>query len=139
MATRRELLSAVGGGLAGGAGVYAGTTLLSTGYGSIQWANERDQEVRVDTTVVASGGLFSSREVVYESRYRVFPTQHTRGGDTNVIETGTYDVKVSVESADGQESAGPFRTTWTASDCYHQRLIIRVQEDMSVEFRQREC
>lgn len=139
MATRRELLFAVGGGLAGSAGVYAGTSLLSTGYGSIQWANERDQEVWVDTTVVASDGLFSSQEVVYESRYRVFPTQHSRAGDTNVVETGTYDVKVSVESADGQEGSGPFRTTWTASNCYHQRLIIRVQEDMSVEFLQRDC
>ena len=139
MVTRRELLFSVGGGLIGGAGVYTGTSLLSTGYGSIEWANERDQEVWVETAIISSDGFFSSQEVAYESRYRVFPTRHSRGGDTNVVETGTYDVEVKTESDDKSESAGPFTTTWTAADCYHQRLIIRVLEDMSVEFLQKEC
>lgn len=139
MVTRRELLFSVGGGFAGGAGVYTGMSVREAGYGSLQWANERDEEVWVETTVVSPGGLLSSREVAYESRYRVFPTQYSRGGDTNVVETGTYDVEVAVDSTDGSESAGPFRTTWVPADCYHQRLIVRVLADMSVEFLQREC
>lgn len=137
--TRRELLYSAGGSLIGGAGVYTGMSLLATGYGSIEWSNERDEEVWVDTTLVTSGGLFSSQTVAYERRYRVSPTRHSRSGDTNVVETGTYDVAVEVESASGSESAGPFTTTWTPADCYHQRLIVRVLEDMSVKFLQKEC
>ena len=139
MVTRRELLFSALGGTIGGAGVYTGISVLSTGYGSIQWANEREKEVWVETTVVSTDNLFSSSEVEYESRYRVFPTRHTRGGDTNIVKTGTYEVAVEIESKDGSKSAGPFTTTWTPAGCYHQRLIIRVLKDMSVEFMQKEC
>lgn len=119
--------------------MFAGMPLLSNGYGSIQWANERDEEVWVKTTVLTAGGLFSSQEVAYESRYRVFPTHHARSGDSNIVETDTYNVEVRIESTDGSWSAGPFTTTWTPSDCYHQRLIVRISEDKTVEFLQREC
>jgi hypothetical protein len=139
MPTRRELLFSVGGCLVGGIGVYTGTSVLSTGYGSVEWANERDEEVWVETTVVSTGGVLSAADVAYESRYRVFPTRHSRSGDTNVVQTGTYDVEVGVESQDGSERAGPFTTTWVPADCHHQRLIIRILDDMSVEFLQKEC
>lgn len=139
MPTRRDLLFSVGGGVVGGVGVYTGMSGLSTGYADIEWANERDEEVWVETTVSSTGGFFSSAEVEYESGYRIFPTQHSRGGDSNVAETGTYDVEVEIESKDGSQNAGPFKTRWTPADCYHQRLIIRVLEDMSVEFLQKEC
>lgn len=139
MPTRREILFSVGGGLVGGAGVYTGMSVLSTGDADIEWANERDEEVWVETTVTSTDGLFSSAEVEYESRYRTFPTQHYRSGDSNVVETGTYDVEVEVESKDGSRSSGPFKTRWTPAGCYHQRLIIRVLRDMTVEFLQKEC
>ena len=139
MPTRRELLFSVGGGVVGGAGVYTGMSVLSTGSADIEWANERDREVWVETAVTSTDGLFSSAEVEYESRYRIFPTQHSRSGDSNVVETGTYDVEVEIESKDGSQSAGPFNKRWTPADCSHQRLIIRILEDMSVEFLQKEC
>ena len=47
MPTRRDLLAASGGLLAGAVGTYAGLSLAATGHGTIQWANERDEEVRV--------------------------------------------------------------------------------------------
>jgi hypothetical protein len=139
MPTRRELLFSVGGGVVGGVCFYTGTSVLSTGYADIEWANERDEEVRVETTVTSPDGVFSSAEVEYESRYRIFPTRHSRGGDSNIVRTGTYDVEVEVESKDGSQSVGPFNTRWTPAGCYHQRLIIRVLRDMSVEFLQKEC
>lgn len=139
MPTRRDLLFSVGGGVVGGVGVYTVMSVLSTGYADIEWANERDKEVWVETKVTSPDGFFSSAEVKYESQYRIFPTQHSRSGDSNIVETGTYDVEVEIESKDRSQSAGPFTTRWTPADCYHQRLIIRVLEDMSVEFLQKEC
>jgi hypothetical protein len=139
MPTRRKLLFSVGGGVVGDVGVYTGMSVLSTGYVDIEWANERDEEVWVETTVTSPDSFFSSAEVEYESRYRIFPTQHSRGGDSNIVETGAYDVEVEVESKNGSQSAGPFNTRWTPAGCYHQRLIIRVLRDMSVEFIQKEC
>ena len=139
MPTRRELLFSAGGGLIGGAGVYTGLSVLSSGYADIEWANDRDKEVWVETTVSSTGDFFSSAEVKYERQYRIFPSQHTRSVDSNIVETGTYDVEVEVESKDRSQSAGPFTRRWTPADCYHQRLIIRVLEDMSVEFLQKEC
>ena len=64
-------------------------------------------------------------------------TDHPRGGDTNVVETGRYRVDIVVETADGR--IGPASTTWAPAGCYHQRLIVRVTADRSVEFLQREC
>lgn len=113
--------------------------MLSTGYADIQWANERGEEVWVETTVTSPDGSFSSAEVEYESRYRIFTTQHSRSGDLNIVETGTYDVEVEVESKNGSQSAGPVKMRWTPAGCSHQRLIIRVLRDMSVEFVQKEC
>jgi hypothetical protein len=139
MPTRRTALAAVGGVLAGSLGTYAGLEATDTGYGSIEWANELDREVRVRTVVRSTGGLLSEPAVVYESESRVFPTEHVRGGDTNVVETGRYEVTVEVRSRDGGVLAGPASTTWTPADCYHQRLIVRVTHDAAVEFRQREC
>ena len=139
MPTRRDLLFSVGGGVVGGVGVYTGLSVLSTGYADIEWANERDEEVWVETTVTSPAGLLSPAEVEYESRYRIFPTQQSRGGDSNVVETGTYDVEVEVESKDGSQSEGPVERRWTPDGCYHQRLIIRVLDDLSVEFHQKEC
>jgi hypothetical protein len=139
MPTRRTLLAAFGGGLVGSVGTYAGFEATDTGYGSIQWANERDAEVRVRTTVRSTGGLLADPKVVYESEYRIFPTGHTRGGDTNVVETGTYDVDVVVEAPARDEPIGPVSTTWTSAGCFHQRLIVRITSDLSVEFLQREC
>jgi hypothetical protein len=137
MPTRRTALAAVGGALAGGLGTYAGLEATESGYGSIQWANELDREVRVRTVVRSTGGPLAEPAVVYESEYQVFSTEHTRGGDTNVVETGRYRVDVVVETAD--ERIGPASTTWTPAGCYHQRLIVRVTADRSVEFLQREC
>lgn len=139
MPTRRELLSSVAGGLVGGVGVYSGMSVLSTGYADIEWANERNEEVWVETTIISTDDFFSSADVEYESQYRIFPSQHSRGGDSNVVETGTYDVEVEIESKDGSQNAGPFMTRWSPADCYNQRLIIRVLEDLSVEFQQKEC
>jgi hypothetical protein len=133
MPTRRTTLAAVGGALAGSLGTYAGLEATDSGYGSIQWANELDREVRVRST----GGPLADPAGVYESEYRVFPTEHTRGGDTNVVETGRYRVDVVVETADGR--IGAASTTWAPAGCYHQRLIVRVRDDRSVEFLQREC
>jgi hypothetical protein len=139
MPTRRTALAAVGGALAGSLGTYAGLEATDTGYGSIQWANELDREVRVRTVVRSTGGVLADPAVVYESEYRVFPTEHTRGGDTNVVETGRYEVSVEVTSRNGGALAGPASMTWAPAGCYHQRLIVRVTADRSVEFRQREC
>ncbi|WP_372479763.1 hypothetical protein ACAH01_15310 [Halomicrobium sp. HM KBTZ05] len=139
MTTRREILFSAGGGVVGGVGAYIGLSVLSTGYADIEWANNRDEEVWIETTVTSNDSFFSSSEVEYQTKYRVFPTQHARGGDLNVVETGTYDVEVEIESKDGSQSAGPFQTRWTPADCYHQRLIIEVLDDMSVEFLQKEC
>jgi hypothetical protein len=137
MPTRRDLLVAFGGAFAGSIGTYAGLDATDSGYGSIQWANERDETVRVRTVVRTDGGLLDEPGVVYESEYRIFPTEHTRGGDTNVVETGSYGVDVVVEAGDAR--VGPVSTTWTPAGCYHQRLIVRVAPDLSVEFLQREC
>jgi hypothetical protein len=139
MPTRRELVLSVGGGVVGGGGVYAGMAARSTGYADVEWANERDEEVWVETTLTSTDGLFSAGDVEYESRYRIPPTHRSRSGDSNVVETGTYDVDVEIESSDGSRSAGPFTTRWTPADCYHQRMIIRVSNDMSVEFMQKAC
>ena len=139
MPTRRTALAAVGGVLAGSLGTYAGLSATDAGYGSIQWANELDREVRVRTVVRSTGGVLADPTVVYESEYRIFPTGHVRGGDTNVIETGRYEVTVEVTSRDGDALVGPASTTWTPAGCYHQRLIVRVTRDAAVEFRQREC
>ncbi|WP_247001096.1 hypothetical protein [Halosolutus gelatinilyticus] len=139
MPTRRELLFSVAGGTIGGVGVYTGMSVLSTGYGSIEWANEREEEVWAETTVLSTGGLFSSPEVKYENRHRIFPTRHYRSGNSNIVKTRTYDVEVEIESKDGARSTGPFTMTWSPADCYHQNLIIRVLKDMSVEFIQKEC
>lgn len=139
MPTRRDLLSSAVGAIAAGAGVYAATSALSSGGASIEWANEREEELTVRTTVVAPGGPLSAPNVVYERRYRLFPTGHYRAGDTNVVPTDTYDVSVAIESDDGSTRAGPATTTWTPAECDHQRLIVRVLPDLSIEFRQREC
>ena len=132
-------LAAVGGALAGGLSTYVGLEATDTGYGSIQWANELDREVRVRTVVRSTGGFLADPTVVYESEYRVFPTEHVRGGDTNVVETGRYEVSIEVTSRDGGALAGPASTTWAPAGCYHQQLIVRVTADGSVEFLQREC
>ena len=138
--TRRTLLSSFAGGLVvGGTGVYAGLSATDTGYGSIEWANERDEAVWVTTTIRSEAGLLADSEVASRSEYRIFPTEHTRAGDTNVVETGDYAVDVEVESRGGGESAGPFTTTWSRAGCYHQRLIVRVTRDLTVEFLQKEC
>ncbi|WP_135365272.1 hypothetical protein [Halosimplex halophilum] len=140
MATRRELLAAFAGGAAvGGAGVGLASSALESGYGSVSWINEREEPVWVRTVVRSDGGPFSSPGVAYESEYRIHPTGHYRGGDTNVVETGTYAVTVTVESADRSERAGPFTDTWAPAGCFHQDLIVTVTEDLSVEFRQDEC
>jgi len=139
MPTRRTALTAAGGVLAGSLGTYIGLSVADTGYGSIQWANELDREVRVRTVVRSTGGVRADPTVVYESEYRVFPTEHVRGGDTNVVETGRYEVSVDVTSRDGRTLASPASTTWEPAGCYHQRLIVRVTRDAAVEFRQREC
>jgi hypothetical protein len=139
MPTRRSLLAAFGGAFVGSAGTYAGLEATDTGYGSIQWANERDEAVRVRTVVRSTGGPLADPTVVYESEYRIFPTDHTRAGDTNVVETGTYDVEITVEAPDRDDPIGPVSKTWTPAGCYHQRLIVRVTGDLSVEFLQREC
>jgi hypothetical protein len=123
----------------GGIGVYTGLSALDTGYGTIEWANTRDEEIWIHTTVTSSGGLLSSPEVAYESEYRIFPTDHYRTADTNAVKTDTYQVEIEVESEDGSMDAGPFTTTWAPVNCYHQRLIIRVLRDLSVEFEQKEC
>ncbi len=125
--------------MAGGGGVYAGTAALSSGYGSVQWSNERDEEVWVETVVRSTGGLLFPESVAYHEEYRIFPTEHSRAGDTNVVETGTYEVEVTVETKDRSESAGPFTTTWAPAGCHHQTLIVTVTEDLSVEFDQKEC
>jgi hypothetical protein len=137
MPTRRTALAAAGGVLAGSLGTYAGLSTTDTGYGSIEWANELDREIRVRTVVRSTGGVLAEPAVVYESEYRVFPTEHARGGDTNVVETGRYRVDVVVETPSGR--IGPASTAWTPAGCYHQRLIVRVTTDRSVEFRQRTC
>jgi hypothetical protein len=140
METRRKVLAAFTSGLVvGGGGVYTGSRATATGYGSIQWANERDEWVWVHTTLRSDGGAFSSPFVAYDSEYRIFPTDHARSGDTNVVETGRYDIEVTVESNERSERTGPFSTTWRPEDCLHQRLIVRVKPDLSVEFSQREC
>jgi hypothetical protein len=122
----------------GGLGTYVGLEATDTGSGSIRWANELDHEVRVRTVVRSAGGFLADPTVVYESEYRVFPTERVRGGDANVVETGRYDVSVEVTSRGGA-LAGPASTTWAPVGCYHQRSIIRVTADPAVEFRQREC
>jgi len=139
MPTRRELLFTGGGTVVGATSVYAGTSALDTGYGSVSWSNDRDEEVWVKTSISSVDGLLADPEVVYERRYRIFPTRHSRGGDTNIVETGTYDVNVSVATKDRTERAGPFSTRWTPDGCYHQKLIIRVTDDMRVGFAQKTC
>ncbi len=139
MPTRRELLFTGGGAVIGATSVYAGVSALDSGYGSVSWGNDRDEEVWVKTTISSAGGLFTDSDVVYERRYRIFPTRHSRSGDTNIVETGIYDVEVEVATTDRSERSGPFSTRWTPDGCYHQKLIIRVTDDMRVRFTQKTC
>ncbi|ELZ29247.1 hypothetical protein C475_03484 [Halosimplex carlsbadense 2-9-1] len=140
MTTRRKVLAAfVSGAAVGGTAVGLASSALESGYGSVSWINEREEPVWVRTVVRSDGGPLSSAGIAYESEYRIRPTTHTRGGDTNVVETGTYDVTVTVESADRSERAGPFTDTWAPAGCFHQDLIVTVTDDLSVEFLQDEC
>jgi hypothetical protein len=116
-----------------------GMSARSSGYGTLEWANERKEEVRVEITLSSTGGVFSSPAVEYRNSFRLFPTSHYRTASTNVVKTDTYDVVVEVEPENDSASSGPFTTTWTPAGCYHQTLIIRVTRDLTVEFRQREC
>ncbi|WP_251344103.1 hypothetical protein [Haloplanus halophilus] len=139
MPTRRTLLAAVGGALVGGGVTYAGDAATESGYGSIEWANELDEEVRVRTVVRSDGGPLAGRTVVYENDTRLFPTDHYRAVETNAVRTGTYGVEVAVTIPGRSAPVGPASTTWTPAGCHHQRLIVLVTRDPSVEFLQREC
>ncbi|WP_225332977.1 hypothetical protein [Halomicrobium urmianum] len=55
------------------------------------------------------------------------------------MQTGTYEVEVTVETMDQSKSTEPFTTTWAPAGCYHQTLIVTVTDDLSVEFDQKEC
>jgi len=139
MPTRRDVLSFVAGGTVGGAGIYVGAPARSSGYGTLEWANERKEEVGVGITLSSTGGVFSSPAVEYQDSFRLFPTGPYRSASTNVVKTDTYDVEVEVDSENDSASSAPFTTTWTPAGCYHQRLIIRITQDLTVEFDQREC
>jgi len=77
---RRGTDRRIGGVLAGSVGTYAGLG-------------------------ATDAGLLGDPRIVYESECRLFPTEHTRGSDTNVVETGTYGFDVVVEAA----TSGPAR------------------------------
>ena len=139
MPTRRELLFSLSGAVIGGTSVYAGKSVLDSGYGSVSWSNGSDEEVWVKTTIISDSGFLTDSDIVYEKEYRIFPTQHYRAGDNNIVKTGTYDVKVEVSSKDCSEISGSFSTTWNPTDCYHQELTIRIDEDLRVRFMQKTC
>ena len=139
MPTRRELLFSLSGAVIGGTGVYTGISALDSGYGSVSWANDSDEEVWVKTTIISDSGFLADSDVIYEREYRIFPNQHSRSSDTNIVETGTYDVEVEVSSKDRSESSGPFSTTWNPAGCYHQELTMRIDNDLRVRFMQKTC
>lgn len=139
MPSRREFLFGAGGAFVGGVAALGGATLLDTGYGSIEWANHTGDPVVVGVEVTADGGLLGSDFVAYENSFTLWPTSHYRVTDQRVVETDTYEVSVTVESESGDRLTGPVETTWRAADCSHQRLIVTVNPDASVEFLQDRC
>jgi hypothetical protein len=134
MPSRRRVLATVA-----TAGTLSGCSLSRRRLADLSYANQTDRELRVRTVVRTTGGLFSEPRAVYDDSFRLFPTDHYRAVETNAVETGTYDVGVTILSGAGDANGGVHETRWTPAGCSVQELIVEVTPDFGVEFAQKEC
>ena len=128
MPSRRRLLSATAALVP-----LTGCLFQSAESGNIQIANRTGGEVRITIAIRREGDLLSERKVVYEDTFRQFPTKHYRTTLTDVVRPGTYGVRVTVETKEGQTGSRN-RPEWTVSGEASEALIIAIESGLDIEF-----
>lgn len=135
--TRRKLIASFAGGtIVGGVGMLIATS--DTG-ATIQWGNNLDKRVWIETRIQTVDRLLSTSETVYEDSRVLHRAVEHRDIARNVVPANAYDVSVNVLSYEGDRSTGPFTTRWGKNGCEHPQLIINVRRDWTVEFSQSNC
>lgn len=140
MKSRRDLLTSfVAGNLTGISAFYMLSNYLSTDAAIIEWGNDLNQSVQMTTTVRQTDSWLSEEQVVYHNESELYPTKHYRAIDSNTVQTGTYKVEFVAEISEGSRTIGPSQTTWRPHGCDRQRLVIRIEDENTIKFYQRDC